>query len=439
MNDSHKLGIADLRSAYARGALAPRAHVEQMFARIDRLNPRLNAYLSVDRDAALAAADESGERYRSDRQRPLEGVTIAVKANIAVAGLELNAGMAARSGMIAETDAAIVKKLRDAGAIILGTLNMHEAALGTTTDNRFFGRCLNPHGEGRTPGGSSGGSGAAVAAGLCVAALGTDTLGSVRIPAAYCGVFGLKPTLGAVPDDGLVPLSGRFDAIGPLARSMDDIASLTNVIVAPDLSMAMQRVHPIVLDRLGDVEPEADVADAYKFALALLGQDCGTLSLASACGRIRVGAFAATARDLAAHLVELGPQRCARISDETGALIDFGLSRSAVDLQIDEALISETANAVREAIGTNGILLTPTCPQTAFAHGGKAPTNQADWTMLANVAGLPAISIPIGRDAQLMPIGLQLIGPPGGEALLIAQARAINDRAKAYAPPVNWW
>jgi aspartyl-tRNA(Asn)/glutamyl-tRNA(Gln) amidotransferase subunit A len=437
--DSHRLGIADLRSAYTRGTLTPTAYINDMLERIERLNPRLKAYIEIDRAGATLAAAESERRYNEDNQRPLEGVAVGVKANIAVRGLELSAGMEARSGLLADQDANVVKRLREAGAIILGTLNMHEAALGATTDNAVFGRCLNPHGEGCTPGGSSGGSGAAVAAGLCTVALGTDTLGSIRIPAAYCGIYGLKPTEGAISDDGLIPLSRGLDCVGPMARSMDDISFLSNILIAPDLASAMQRARYMTLENLGGVEPDADVAEAWKFALSMLPQQPEVFALGFDCDRIRTAGFAAAARELAVHLVELGPERCERISEDTGRLIEFGLGRSDEDLTEDHAILDAVRLDLRDRIGSNGILVLPTAPQAAFKQGERAPNNQADWTALANIAGLPAISLPIGRNPAAMPLGLQLIGPPGGEALLVAQARAVNDRLKAYAPPIAWW
>ena len=439
LSNWHQMGIGELRSAFARGASSPTAYVNAMIERVERLNPRLKAFVELDTEKALMAAAQSEDRYQSETQRPLEGIIVGVKANIAVKGLELNAGMAARRGMIADQDAAVVKKLREAGAIILGTLNMHEAALGATTDNEIYGRCVNPHGEGSTPGGSSGGSAAAVAAGLCVAALGTDTLGSIRIPSAYCGIFGLKPTHGATSDAGIVPVSRDFDAVGPLARSMDDIAFLSNILVAPDLSTAMQRSRYLMLSDLGGVEGESAVVDSFTFAVSQLADRPAPLTLEQPCARIRLAGLILATRALAVELVALGEERCAEISPDIERIIDFALSRSDADLREDEAVVASTRKILREATGNNGILITPTAPQTAFAHGTRAPNNQADWTALANIAGLPAITLPIGRNADLMPIGLQLIGPAGGEALLIAQARMINDRMKGYAPPTAWW
>lgn len=439
MSDWHRLGITELQSAFARDQITPSALLEYYLARVDAHNPVLRAYIEVDRDGARASAAESDRRFQRDTQRPLEGIVIGIKANIAVKGLELSAGMRARQGIVANGDAEIVQKLRDAGAVIIGTLNMNEAALGATTDNRWFGRCINPHGDARTPGGSSGGSGVAVAAGLCVAALGTDTLGSIRIPAAYCGVFGLKPTNSATASRGLVPMSERFDAVGPLARSMDDLSILSNVLFTPDLSTAMRRSKMFTLADLGDVGCEPDVLAAYKAVLAELPEPPAIITLPKPCGVVRTAAFVMATRDLAVSLVALGKERCSQFSDELEKLIDFAISRSEPDLVADAQSVSEIAAILQTEIGANGILITPTTPQVGFVQGERAPTNQADFTGLANIAGLPAISIPVARDQAGMPIGIQLIGPAGGEAMLIAQARMLNDRLRGYAPPPKFW
>ncbi len=439
MTDWHRYGIAELHTAYARGDTTPSDVLDHYLARIDAHDGALKCFIQVNRDAAQRGAQLSTTRIRQDARRPLEGIPIGIKANIAVAGLELSAGMGARRGIVAEADAAVVKQLREAGAVIVGTLNMHEAALGATTDNEFFGRCLNPHGEGRTPGGSSGGSGAAVAAGLCVAALGTDTLGSVRIPAAYCGVYGLKPNIGAIDTTGLVPMSDRFDAIGPLARSLDDLAILTNVLVKPDLATAMRRSRFMKLGAMGGIESQPDVVRAYEAALATLPPPFEFVAFPQSASAIRTSALVLAARDLATALVRLGEARCAQISDDLARLLAFGVDRSDDDLQKDEAIVSATAIILRDAIGTNGVLVTPTTPQTAFAQGTRAPNSQADFTALASIAGLPALSIPAGLDSDGMPIGLQLTGPMGGEAMLLAQGRMLNDTLRGYAPPPRYW
>ncbi len=439
MTEIHRLGISELRSEFARGTASPKVLVQHLLDRIEQHNPTLKAFIEVDTEGALATASESEERYSNDSQRPLEGIVVGVKANIAVKGLEFNAGMAARKGMIADADAAAVTRLREAGAIIIGTLNMHEAAIGPVTDNPFFGRCLNPHGENRSAGGSSGGSGAAVAAGLCTVALGTDTLGSVRIPASFCGVYGLKPGAGAVSDDGLVPFSRKLDVIGGMARSMDDLSFLSNILVAPDISMALQRSRFLSLEDMGGTECDADVAQAFGLAKGALREPPSAMRLKWPLGRIAMACFALATRELAVHLVELGEDRCAQLSEDVSRWLEIGLARDEDLIAEDAEVLHATRAELLSAIGVNAILITPTTPQTAFEHDSQPPINVADFTALANIAGLPAISLPCGRDSRGLPIGLQLIGPPGGEALLIAQARSINDRLKAYAPPARDW
>ncbi len=439
MRDWHQFGIGELQSAFSREEMTPTQYVTEMLARIEAHNPKLNAFIEVNRDIALAAAAESDERFREDEQRPLEGVVIGVKANIAVQGFELNAGMEARRGIVADQDAEAVIRLKNAGAIVVGTNNMHEGALGASSDNPWFGTAYNPHGEGLSPGGSSGGSAAAVAAGLCVASLGTDTLGSVRIPSAYCGVFGMKSTRGAIPSMGVVPLSHQFDSIGPIARSLEDISILSHILFSPDLSTAMRRTQFMILANSGDVECTAPVAAAYETVVSELPNCVPFIDLPESYGRIRTAGFVLAARELINSLVELGPERCEKLSPEIESHIDFAISRSDADLADDERIVLETRETLVREIGSNGVLVLPTTPQTAFAQGSRGPNNQADFTALANIAGLPALSIPIGRDSNQHPIGVQLIGPIGGEPMLIAQARMINDKIRGYFPPPQFW
>jgi aspartyl-tRNA(Asn)/glutamyl-tRNA(Gln) amidotransferase subunit A len=418
--------IAGLHVAFGAGETTPAALAEAQLERIDRLNPRLNAFVDLDPEGAEQAAVESGTRFAAAAPRELEGVTIGIKSSIAVAGLPWTAGMELHRGRIAQHDAGVVARLRAAGAVVLGTLAMHEAALGATTDNRWFGRTFNPHGEGRTPGGSSGGSGAAVAAGLCVAALGTDTLGSVRIPAAYNGVYGLKPTRGALPDDGLEPLHREFDEIGPLARSVDDLEALWFALTGPPTTTAAPgRV--LTLDGFGGVECQPAVLAGYAGALGALPGERATLSLPPL-GAIRTAAFIESALALDEHL---GEDRGSEfLSPELRWMLTFG--RKAMR---QTALVEEVAGAVREAVGEDGVLLLPTAPQAAFRQGSRPPTTQADFTALASIAGLPALSLPSGRDADGMPVAVQLVGPPGGESMLFDLARTLDAALAAYAPP----
>jgi len=431
---AHRLDIGGLHAAYADGRATAAAVVDHYLARIDAHDSAIGAYVEVDRAGARAAAVESDRRIAAGAARPLEGAPIAVKANIAVRGLEWNAGMAVRRGIVADADAESVARLRAAGAVILGTVNMHEAALGATTDNAWFGRTINPHREGHTPGGSSGGSGAAVAAGLCAAALGTDTLGSVRIPAAYTGVYGIKPTHGAVPDDGLVPLSRELDSIGPIGRSLGDLEALLAVLCdAAEPAPAPTRL--VLLDGFDDLDCEPAVLAAYDRALALLADmPRSTLALPDSAADVRFAGFVVAARELIGHL---GPARTASadgLSDELRFLLHYADSRSADDVARAGVILARTRAAVRDAVGVDGVLLMPTAPQVAFAHGGRPPVTQAAFTAFANIAGLPAISLPAGLDDGGLPLAVQLVGADHGEAALIALARTLDAGLAGFVP-----
>lgn len=427
MDAPHRLSVAGLAAAYVAGQLTPEGVLDHMFARIRALDPELRAFIELNREGASRSAAESFERIRARAPRVLEGVPVAIKANIAVQNLEWAAGMEALRGRIAETDAVSVRRLRNAGAMILGTLNMEEAALGAATDNPWYGRAFNPHGRGRTPGGSSGGSGAAVAAGLCTIALGSDTLGSVRIPAAYCGVFGLKPTNGLLPSDGLEILAERFDCIGPLARGLDDLeaASLALGLVEGEGNPPERYVS---LADLGDLQPA--VASAYKRAAAFL--EPTPLALPHELKRIRLAGFYASARELGERSAHLDQEK---LSERLRFLIGLGNDRTESDRAADEAIFEATATKLRGAVEGGAVILMPTAPQAAFAQEAHAPENQADFTALANIAGLPALSLPAGTDPDGMPVAVQLVGRPGSEAELIAAARRLAFHIGNHGPP----
>lgn len=355
---------------------------------------------------------------------PLAGVRVGIKSNIAVKGLPHTGGMGHLRGTIAAEEAAVVQQLRAAGAAILGTVNMHEAALGATTDNAFYGRTHNPHRHGYTPGGSSGGSGAAVAAGLCDLALGTDTLGSVRIPAAYCGVYGLKPTAGAVAEDGLIYLDARLDSIGPLARDLDMIARAWAVIGNGGDDGTFAQV--LTLRDLAGVECQPAVLSGYQAALAALDLPRTELALPGDLTAIRLAALAQAGRTL---ITDLGPHR-AEASDELKFIL------TAVEaVPENPELLEAVKAALIGALGDDRVLIMPTTPHTAFAHGTRASASQADFTGLANIAGLPALALPSGVDETGLPVSVQLVGPAGSEQRLIALARRIDAQLNAYVPP----
>lgn len=394
------------------------------------------------RNATLGAFVDFN-RQATGGEGELAGVTVGVKSNIAVKGLPWTGGMGTRRGVLAERDAEAVRRLRNAGATILGTLNMHEAALGATSDNAFYGRTHNPHRHGYTPGGSSGGSGAAVAAGLCDLALGTDTLGSVRIPASYCGVYGLKPTYGVVPDDGLLFLEPSLDSIGPLARDLDTLERgwivLAGEEAGPRLKAGVTEegatassprppsrgpapfFRLLTLADLGGIEVQPAVRAAYQRALAALGLPATAITLPHDLATIRLAGLV----DAVHYLIgELGD---ARHGDQVSPELKFILD-ALEGHQPRPEVRTATREALVQALGDDGVMLTPTTPQVAFPHapGTRVPVTQAGYTSLANIAGLPALAIPAGRDESGLPVSVQLMGPAGSELALIALARRLE-------------
>jgi aspartyl-tRNA(Asn)/glutamyl-tRNA(Gln) amidotransferase subunit A len=349
-----------------------------------------------------------------------------------VNGLPWTGGCEVFRNRIAERDAEVVAKLRAAGAVIIGTTNMEEAALGAKTDNPFFGATQNPHRLGYTPGGSSGGSGAAVAAGLCDAALGTDTMGSIRIPAAYCGVYGFKPAHTAVSQDGLEMTEPSLDTIGPLARDLDVLERVSRVISNFGGGVAGGPV--TLVKALGGIECELPVLHAFDAAQLALGANV-EIELPYPPSRIRFAGFIQASRFLAAHLADAEP---VKISPALAKLLTYGPKRSAADLAEDVQVIAETKAALKAALETCGAILMPTAPQAAFPHSKAATANQADFTCLANIAELPAIAIPAGWSNDGLPVGVQLIGKAGDEAGLFALARKLDAALAAYCPPANF-
>lgn len=389
------------------------------FAALRAANAPLNAFTDFDE----AAAPGSG---------PLANLTIGVKANIMVAGLPWTGGMELFRHRIAERDAHVVNLLRSKGAAIIGILNMEEAAFGSKTDNPWFGRTHNPHRIGYSPGGSSGGSGAAVAAGLCDVALGTDTMGSVRIPAAHCGVYGFKPATARVSQDGLEPADLMLDAIGPLAR---DLATLERAARAmSDFGEAdITGTGATLADHGIAVEPA--VAAAFGTALAALGTAPAAFRFDWPASRIRFAGFIHVARALSVHLADADP---ALISDRVNRLIAYGPRRKDSDWADDLAILAAVRDQLRAAVAWHGFVILPTTPNPPFPHSQDEPAGQADFTCLASIAGLPALSLPMGWTGDGLPLGVQLVGQEGQEAGLFALARRLDTMLAAYRPPATF-
>lgn len=420
--------------ALARGEVSSLELTRAVLDRVRDAQPRLNAFLHVDEAGALQAAQASDARRRSGAPAgPLDGLTLAVKDNLDVAGLPTTAGMATRRGRLAREDAFAVQRLRAAGMVVLGKLNMHEAALGATNDNPHYGRCEHPLRPGHTPGGSSGGSACAVAAGLCALALGTDTMGSVRVPAAYCGVAGFKAGYGLVSTRGTVACGYALDHVGPLARSRRDLRLVMPALIAFDAQCADARQGlphaPIERPRwLAASDPsalglQADVAQAYGQALARLrarGDVVTPVDLAGYdFGRARRAGLLVVEADLLVEHREDWQCRRELFSPELARLLSWGERQGAAAYSAAMRTLAAAHVEVQRWWSLGDVMLLPTAPQTAFAFGGTVPANQADLTSIANMAGVPAISVPLPVAEGSMPIGLQALAPAGHEATLL--------------------
>jgi aspartyl-tRNA(Asn)/glutamyl-tRNA(Gln) amidotransferase subunit A len=409
--------------------------VEHSLAAIARHQARTNAFTLVDAEGARAAARSADAELESGCDRgPLHGIPISLKDIIDECGVVTTAGSRVLGGRIAERDATVRTRLREAGAIVIGRTNMHEFALGTTSEDSAFGPVRNPLDSERSAGGSSGGSAAAVATGMGLASVGSDTGGSIRIPAAACGIVGLKPSRGDVPTDGVIPLSQTLDHVGPLARTVADALLLHGVIAAADVHLEPIEPRAIRLRKLGgyfdSVEPA--VGGAYRRALEALTQAGMTISTAEIGGADIISeAYANIVLPEAAHWhAPFLDSRAAEYSPAVHARLLHGRTIS-VTAYFDALDTCRTLRAAVDAAlaGCDAIVL-PTLPIVAPLLGATAMELGASvipiraamlrHTQLFNLTGHPAISLPIPVDG--LPVGLQLVGRRGRTADLGAVA-----------------
>ena len=428
------LNAAELQQAYAQGLTDPVAVTRAHLARIVQRNPARRAFVHVCEDLALQQAQASAERWASGQPLgPLDGVVMALKDNIDVVGMPCTAGTAAYAQRMPAHDAPVYQRLRDAGMVLLGKLNMHEAALGATTDNPVYGRCINPLREGYTPGGSSGGSAAAVADHLCTIAMGTDTMGSVRIPAAYCGVMGMIPTRTRFPTDGIVPLSPTLDVAGPLARSGDDLARTMACLLDIRLAPAGQasvwrglRVGTLLQTTEVEMAPAVQAAwQATQKRLQAHGAQLQTVVLPDwSPARNRLHALLMSEWESADYwLNALGPE-LPGLSVGLQKMLHYGARLSAEKRQASQSAIDGLRAQAGAVFADIDVLLLPTTPHASFAHSEAAPASQADWACLANMLGAPALSFPCPTEG--LPVSCQLLAAPGQDERLLSLACALD-------------
>jgi aspartyl-tRNA(Asn)/glutamyl-tRNA(Gln) amidotransferase subunit A len=462
-DDLTALSLSDAADLLRARKASPVELATASLARIERLNPTLNAFITVTADQALADARAAeSEIARGRRRGPLHGIPIALKDLFDTAGVRTTAASAVFADRVPSQDAEVVRRLKRAGAVLVGKTNMHEFAYGDTSAQTNFGPVRNPWDSQRIPGGSSGGSAAAVAARLCYGALGSDTGGSIRQPSAYCGIVGLKPSYGLVSTAGVVPLSWSLDHVGPMCRTVADAAVLlqaiagydpadTNSIDAatPDYSKALNQ--KVSAFRLGIPRAvfyeglDSEIEHAVTEALQVLRRLTASTRDVELPPYKTLPVVGAEAYAFHAPYFTKTPQL---YQSATRARIEGG-SRVTTSAYIEG---KRELDRLRRAVGTVfsqvDLLVTPTSPilpQTVEEAvnspyvpppGGVAPSLRN--TQPFDIYGLPTISIPCGFGRTGLPIGLQITGPRLGEPQVIALARAFEQATEWHRrmPPV---
>ncbi len=439
-----------------------------MLARIEHLNPKLNAYITVTAELALAQAKKAESELFAPRGRkghrdrgPLHGIPISLKDNIYTKGIRTAAGSKILKDFIPQHDAKVVIQLKEARAVILGKTNMHEFAYGVTSNNPHYGPVHNPWDLARISGGSSGGSAAAVAAGLCYGSIGTDTGGSIRIPAALCGVVGLKPTFGRVSVKDVIPLSPHLDCVGPLARTTADAAIMLDPIFVrgkgePSLQSATKSSRKGRF-RLGlpktyfsdVISPEVEFM--FERALRLLqksGSNLKEVSIPLLSETEDAGNQIAWAEATHYHQ-QAGcfPARAADYGEDVRARLEIGAKVSATAylraMEVRNSFIEHFhaamagANVDALAVPTTPIAAPMIGEETTLVSGDKHPTRALLLRLNrpANLAGLPAVSVPCGFTPEGLPVGFQLIGAVTDEHLLLQIAKLFELACPARSRP----
>lgn len=473
MTVNKSLTIDRIHQLYASGEATPTEICRQALERIDRDNERLNALLTVTRDAALArAAAMDGDIKQAIQEKPLAGIPVVVKDNMCAEGIRTSCGSRILENYVPPYTATAVRNLAEAGAILIGKANLDEYAMGSSTENSAYGPARNPWNTEYVPGGSSGGSAVAVAGGFVPAALGSDTGGSVRQPASFCGIVGLKPTYGRVSRYGLVAYASSLDQIGPLTLNVRDAARVLGAISGHDPRDSTSANVPVA-DYLGaltgdlkgirvGVPPECfaegldpEVRSAVEAGIQKLADRGATIvevNLPHMKYVIAVYYIIATA-EASSNLARFDGVRYGFRAEEARTLSEmyrrtrdlgfgaevkrrimlgtFVLSSGYYDAYYEKAqrVRSMLVNDFAEAFAKCDVIATPTAPTPPFKIGEKTDDPLAMYlgdiyTVTINLAGLPAINVPCGMSSNRLPIGMQLIGNHFDEARLLNIAYA---------------
>ena len=448
------LSIAEATELIATKELSPVEVIEAHLERVERTDGRLNSFITLLRDESIAAAKRAEQAVMSGAVLgPLHGIPIGLKDLYDVKGVPTTVGSKILRDFVPQTDAGVTERFNEAGAIILGKLQMHEFALGGTSVNPHDGPAHNPWDTERVTGGSSGGSGSAVASGQCMGALGSDTGGSIRIPSSLCGIVGLKPTFGRVSRHGVYPLSYSLDTVGPMTRTVRDAALVLNVIAGHDPRDPSSSTRPtedftaalgrdLKGIRIGipreyffdviDPEIEQAVSEAVR-VLEGLGASVDQVSIPVLEHSIPISSTILLAEAAAVHMERLR-QRPNDIGADVRGRLEQGALTTATDYIKAQQARTVFNRDLADAMRHYDLLMTPTSPVTApRIDQTTAVIGDAEEPVLAllprltrpfNICGIPTISVPCGFSLAGMPIGLQLAGRPFDEATVLRVAHA---------------
>jgi len=474
--------FADLRQKLKSGEVSSKELVQEKINRIKELDSTLNSFLTVNADQALSNAEHIDKQIASGDCLPtLSGIPLAIKDNLCTKGIKTTCASKILANFFPPYESTVTKKLLKAGAIMIGKTNMDEFAMGSSTESSAFGPTLNPWSITKVPGGSSGGSAASVAAELCYGSLGSDTGGSIRQPASFCGVVGMKPTYGRVSRWGLIAFASSLDQVGPFANNVSDTAEILQVISGKDqfdsttvdvpvpnylenLSKSIKGMKIGLIDNCFNHEGLAsDVKESVLGAASLL-ENLGAKIINVSCPRFNDGIatyYVIAPSEASANLARYDGVKYGFRSEEQQTLMEmtsktraegfgsevkrriligtYALSAGYVDAYYKKA--QQVRTLIRrdfdDAFKKVDVLLAPTAPTTAFGFGDNIDNPMAMYlsdllTIPANLAGLPAISLPCGFDKSGLPIGLQLIGNVFDEAKLLQTASQFENAAEVY-------
>ncbi len=444
-----RLSLAEASARIKSGSVAPSQLLAACLDRIGMYHPKLNAYITITRELAIEQAKQLDAEQKAGRLRgPLHGIPIALKDNIDTAGIRTTAASAVFDDRIPTEDAEVARRLKAAGAILTGKLNLHEFANGGTSATSYFGPVRNPWALDRNPGGSSGGSAAAVSAEMCFGALGTDTGGSIRTPASFCSIVGLKPTYGLVSIRGIIPLTYSLDHCGPMTRTVEDAAMMLNALAGYDRLDIASVEHPaedyvagmkqVPVDRLRIGIPrapffdhlDADVAKCVEEAIRVISKLAGNVREATL----------PSVRDITlngemyAYHEEFFTKGAARYQIPTRRNLQNGGNAKAADYIRSRWKLDLLRRTVDDSFRDLDLVVLPTrrhTPRTVDAAKEREevekPRNpELENTGQFNMYGIPAISIPCGFTTAGLPVGVMLAGPRFSESRVLALARAFE-------------